>query len=324
MRGKIEKYKILCSIFLFSLMSLISIVQAQVKTQSLDEIRKQGFAYLRVGNWDSARLAFENALKLAAKDPLSLYGSSLALFNLKRFPEASANLEVAVEILSNNKENDQLLADLLVLSAVLSAVQNDNALAITKLEKAVSLYPKHFDANFSLGRAYFGNGEIDKAVNSFRQAIEIQPNDVKSHFFLATALERAGKTKEALTEYRKVLELDPNSADGNLGLGVLLIKTEGDKSEEGLKALQKAIALNENLYEAQVTLGKTLIKLNRSAEAIMPLQKAAQLAPNNPEPHFQLAIAYRKIGKKVESETETEIVKKIHESRRGVTSPPMI
>ncbi len=293
---------------------------AQTNQQNLEAVRKRGFVYLQAGNWEAARTQFEIALGLDSKDTLSIYGSSLALFNLRKYPEAANSLQLAVEILFASKENNQLLADSLVLSAVISAVQNENAVAIEKLERAIKLIPNHFDANFSLGRAYFGNGEIDKSVNSFRQAVLIKPTDVRSRFFLATALERAGTIGEALAEYRKVLELEPNSADGNLGLGVLLIKTEGDKSEEGLKALQKAVAVNPDLYEAQVTLGKTLVRMNRAAEAIEHLQKGAELGPNNPEPHFQLAIAYRKLGRKAEAEAENAIVKKIHEIRRGVST----
>lgn len=288
------------------------------QTQTLDEIRKTGFSYLQKGNWESAQKIFENALSIAPQDALSLYGNSLALFNLNRQQEAMIPVEKAAEILTKSKENNSLLADCLVLSAVISAVQNQNLTAIAKLEKAIALVPNHFDANFSLGRAYFGSGEIDKSVNSFKKAVAIRPNDARSHFYLATALERAGNTPEALAEYQKVLEISPNNADGNLGLAVLLLKTEGDKSEKGLAALQKAVSLNPNLYEAQITLGKTLIRINRANEAIKPLQKAAELAPNNPEPHFQLSIAYRRLGKKAEAEAENAIVKKIHESRRGV------
>jgi Flp pilus assembly protein TadD len=288
------------------------------QSQNLDETRKKGFAYLQAGNWDSAGQMFENALKIAPQDTLSIYGNSLALFNLKQFAEALVNLETGVEILSQKQEKDPLLADLLVLSAVISAVQNENALAIVKLERAVSLVPKHFDANFSLGRAYFGSGEIDKAIGFFRESVAIRPRDIRARFFLATALEKSGNDAAALAEYRKVLELSPNNPEGNLGLGVLLIKTEGEKSVEGLRSLQKALAVKPDLYEGQITLGKTLIRLNRAAEAIAPLQKAAELAPNNPEPHFQLAIAYRKMGKKAEAEAENAIVKEIHESRRSV------
>jgi len=296
---------------------------AQINQQNLETVRKRGFAYLQTGNWESAQTQFQIALAMNPKDTLSIYGNSLALFNLRKYSEAAHNLQLAVEILSERRENNQLLADSLVLSAVISAVQKENALAIEKLEKAIKLIPNHFDANFSLGRAYFGNGEIDKSVNSFRQAVLIKPRDVRSRFFLATALERAENIPEALEEYRKVLELEPNSADGNLGLGVLLIKTEGDRSDEGLRALQQAVAINPNLYEAQITLGKTLVRLNRAAEAIEHLQKGAELAPDNPEPHFQLAIAYRKLGKKAEAEAENAIVKKIHEiRRRGSTQKP--
>lgn len=291
--------------------------------QSLEELRKEGFLKLRTGNWDTANLIFENALKIVPNDALSLYGNSLALFNLEKNAEADEKLNILIEQLSSNKENNQLLADALVLSAVISAVNNQNASAIEKLEKAIVLSPKHFDANFSLGRAYFGNGDIDKAVYFFRESTVIKPDDIRARFFLATALERLGNNSEALAEYRNVLKINPNSADGNLGLGVLLIKTEGESSKEGLEVLQKAVQLNPDLYEGQITIGKTLIKLNRANEAIEPLQKAAQLAPNNPEPHFQLAIAYRRLGKKAEAEAENAIVKKIHESRRKVTEKPL-
>jgi Flp pilus assembly protein TadD len=291
-----------------------------LKQQNLDEIRKKGFAFLQTGDWESASLTFENALNIAPKDSLSLYGKSLALFNLKQFPEAEARLADVFEVLSKTKENNQILADSMVLSAVISAVQNKNSLAIEMLEKAVKIVPTHFDANFSLGRAYFGNGEIEKSVTAFRRAVSIQPSNIKARFFLATALERAENQSDALKEYRVILQLNSNNAEGNLGLGVLLLKIEGDKSVEGLNALQKAIALNNNLYEGQIVLGKTLVRLNRATEAIEHLQKAAELAPNNPEPHFQLAIAYRKLGKKAEADAETEIVKKIHESRRGVSN----
>ncbi len=146
--------------------SLFSGARAQANQQNLEEIRKRGFAYLHDGNWELAQTTFVNALTIEPKDTLSIYGNSLALFNLKKFTEAASRLEIAIEILSKRKENNQLLADSLVLSAIISAVRNENALSITKLQKAISLVPNHFDANFSLGRAYFGNGEIDKAVNS--------------------------------------------------------------------------------------------------------------------------------------------------------------
>lgn len=284
----------------------------------LDELRKQGFAFLQAGNWADAGRIFEQVLIEAKNDALAFYGNALALFNLQKSAAARENIDSAIAILQQTRENDRLLADSMVLSAVIYANGNKNEQAIMELRRATELVPDHFDANLSLGRAYFGNGDIVAAVKTFRRAVTIQPGNLRARFFLATALERSGASAEALKEYRAVVRLNPDYAEGNLGLGVLLLKLEGDSSAEGVQALQRAIALNGNLYEARINLGKTLIRLDRPAEAVEHLQRAAELDPNNPEPHYQLALAYRKTGKTREAAAEMQIVKKIHEARRGI------
>lgn len=284
----------------------------------LEDLRKRGFEYIKTGDWESANSAFVNALAIAPKDGSSLYGSALALFNLKRTPEAEDKLDILFGSVPSIAGTNQLFADALVLSAIISAVQNKNLLAIEKLERATKLVPTHFDAHLSLGRAWFESGEMDKSIGAFRRAVEIQPFHLKARFFLATALERKGDSAAALKEYREILRRNPDHAEGNLGFGALLLKTEGETSTEAVNALLRAVALDDRLYEAHVLLGKTFVRVNRAAEAVNHLKKAADLAPDNPEPHFQLAIAYRKLGRKADAEAETEIVRKIHEARRAV------
>ncbi len=293
--------------------------ESVAKRQDFDKNVKSGFGYLKTSDWELAQSAFDAALEIEPKDGLSLYGKSLAQFNLKQTSAAEITLDTAIRTISSSKEKIYLLADSLVLSAVISAVQNNTSLAIEKLEKAIALVPAHFDANLSLGRAYFGSGRIDESVTAFRRATSIQPDHIKARFFLATALEQQGRSADALKEYRTILNKAPNNVEGNLGLGVLLLKIDGDSSAAGLNALRRAVTLNDRLYEGQIILGKTLVRLNRTTEAIEHLKTAVNLAPSNPEPHFQLAIAYRKLGRKTEADSETEIVKKIHESRRGVS-----
>ncbi|GAC1400476.1 MAG: hypothetical protein NVSMB56_15540 [Pyrinomonadaceae bacterium] len=107
-----------------------------------------------------------------------------------------------------------------------------------------------------------------------------------------------------------------------MGLGALLIKVGGENVSDGIRELQRAVELNAGLYEAQATLGRALIRAGRASEAIEPLRGAAQLAPNNPEPHYQLSIAYRKLGRKAEANEESAVVKQIHETRRKRASSP--
>lgn len=286
--------------------------------QDLDALRKAGFGYLKSAEWERANVTFEKIIAIEQGDYLSLYGNAVALFNLKRPEVAQENVESAIRILSRTKANDRLLADSLVLKAVMIATKGDSESAIEELLKATALVPSHFDAHFTLGRAYFGNGDMERAVSSFRTALGIMPGNTEARFFLATTLERRGDYEEALSEYRAMLSLNKESARANLGLGVLLIKLEGDKSLEGVAALRKAINLNGDLYEARITLGKSLLRTKRADEAVEHLKRAVELAPRNPEPHYQLAMAYTQLGRKKDAAEQFRIVRMIHEERRQV------
>ena len=178
------------------------------------------------------------------------------------------------------------------------------------------LQPEHFDAQLTLGRALFGVGEPAAAVMAFRAALKAKPDDARALFFLATALESAGDSAAALKTYQDLVARNPQAAQGYLGLGVLLLKCDG-KTDKGIQELRIAVTIDPNLYEAQVTLGRALLQRNRADEAVQHLRRAADLAPTNPEPHYQLALAYRRLGLKDKAMEETAIVKRIHEARRG-------
>ncbi|HXG86618.1 MAG TPA: tetratricopeptide repeat protein [Pyrinomonadaceae bacterium] len=295
--------------------------QARPTAENLVAARKIGFALLGENKFNESELVFSEILTNFPADGLSLYGKAVGLFNLKQYSEAENTATKASAIFEKQK-NNAALADVLVLSAVISAVTGKNPAAIEKLKKAVVLAPTHFDANLSLARAFFGNGDLAASIAAFRVALRQQPRNVKANFFLASALERNGETADALNIYRELIKIAPGFAEGYLGLGVLLVKTEGANSSEGLNSLQKAVEINPNLYEAQITLGKTLLRQNKTEQALIYLQKAVELLPGNPEPHYQLLQAFRKLGRKADADAEQAIIKKIHENRRGSSSAP--
>ena len=304
-----------------SVLETIKKLQTNPTPENLAEVRKIGFLLLSEGKFQDAESVFNQILAKSPNDALSLYGKAVGLFNTKQLSAAEVEVSKANNLF-NQQKNYQSLADGLVLSAVISAVRGDNAAAIVKLKKAVELVPNHFDANFSLGRALFGGGDLVNAIAAFRVALNQQPQNIKANFFLATSLERTGETTAALNAYRQLIKIAPNVAEGYLGLGVLLAKTEGATSSEGLNSLQKAVAINPNLYEAQVTLGKIFLQQAKPNEALIHLQQAVKLLPDNPEPHYQLLQVFRRLGKKSEAEAELLIIKEIHEKHRGSSSKP--
>jgi Flp pilus assembly protein TadD len=292
------------------------------------EARAAGFDLLRARRYAEAVEVFDAVVDGMPGDGLSLYGGAVALFNLRRLEEAERVARDAVRVsiaatatptgnlAGGDKIKDQA-AEALTLLGVILAVKGDSAGALSAVTKATALAPKNFDAQLALGRALFGTGNPAGAANAFRTAIALRPKDTTARFFLATSLESTGDYDRAQAEYRELLAIDSTSAEGHLGLGVLLVKLGGDKINEGIEELARAIALNGELYEARITIGRALIQQGRAAEAVEHLQRAVELAPKNPEPHYQLALAYRRLGKTQEAAAEEAIIQKLHSERRG-------
>lgn len=274
---------------------------------------------------------FGALLEKSPREPHALYGAALALFNLRR-PEAAEPLartasEIFLAGVSEQVDKRQSFnqrmrgADALVLLAVIQGATGNDTEALKTVRRAVAIAPEHFDSQFTLGRALYGVGDSAAAASAFRAALKLRPDDAKALFFLATALESAGDADAALAAYRDLVLRQPQSADGHLGLGVLLIKRGGLDVQKGIEELRIAVRIDPNQYEAQVTLGRALLNQKLTAESVYYLKRAAELAPNNPEPHYQLALAYRRLGLNDKAVAETAIVKRIHETRRGEGAP---
>jgi len=294
-----------------------------------------GYALFGAGRFAEAAELFAALVERRPQDASALYGAALATFNSGRAADAEPLARRAVEAArlaakSSNANGTNArthgtdahapgvrTADALVLLAVVLAVRGDDAGALKSAREAAALAPESFDAQFTLGRALYGAGDAAAAARAFRSAVALRPADAQARFFLATSLEQSGDDEGALAAYRELAAREPRAAEGHLGLGVLLVKRGGADADEGLKELARAIEINPDLYEARVALGRALVARGRAAEAIEHLQRAARLAPGNPEPHYQLSLAYRRLGRKAEAEAESEAVRRIHESRRS-------
>ena len=295
-----------------------------------------GYQLIGEGRYAEAAELFGALVARRPRDGAALYGAALAKFNLGRTAEAETLARRAVDVVlpagadtrasdSFTRAENMRAADALVLLAVVLAVRGNDAEALKTVERAARLAPEHFDAQLALGRALYGAGDDAGATRAFRAALALRPSDARARFFLAAALERAGDADAALAEYRELALRQPQAPEGHLGLGVLLTKRGGADAEEGLKELARALALKPDLYEARVTLGRALVASGRAAEAIEHLRRAAELAPGNPEPHYQLSLAYRRLGRSEDAAAESAIVKRIHESRRATgarNAPP--
>lgn len=278
-----------------------------------------GNRLLRSARYSEAAQLFAALAERQPASSIVIYSYALATFNDGKALDAEALAQRAFEIANQSKDADRLQrsADALVLLGVIRAVRGDDSAALKALREAIAFAPNHFDAQFSLGRLLFGMGDDNGAIRAFRIATTLKPSHPQALFFLASTQERSGDIVGALTSYRSLIATHPEMFEGHLGLGVLLTKRGSANREEGLKELRRALEINTNLYEARVALGRALVANGQAQDAIEHLERAAQLAPDNPEPHYQLSLAYRRLGRKDEAAAQAAIVKRIHESRRN-------
>jgi len=81
--------------------------------------------------------------------------------------------------------------------------------AIAKWEWFLSRVPNDVEVLFHLGRLYYNNDLIDKAIGQFVAALSLSPNYSNARYFLAIAYEKQGKTDQALEQLNIISGADP-------------------------------------------------------------------------------------------------------------------
>ncbi|MFN2530954.1 MAG: tetratricopeptide repeat protein [Pyrinomonadaceae bacterium] len=279
-----------------------------------------GGALLREEKFAQAADLFSVLAEKQPNNSLVIYSAALAAFNSGRVPEAEQFARKALNVARIQNETNRL-ADALVLLSVVLAVRKDDAGSLDAAREAVQMAPASFDAQFTLGRALYGAGDDVGAVAAFRKAVALRTGDPQARFFLATALELSGNDDAALVTYKDLITQQPEYAQGHLGAGVLLAKKGRGSFNEAIAELMRALSINPKLYEARIALGRVLLSSGKVAEAVEHFRLATEIAPNNPEPHYQLSLAYRRLGRKQEANAEAAVVQRIHDARRRTKLP---
>jgi tetratricopeptide (TPR) repeat protein len=161
-------------------------------------------------------------------------------------------------------------------------------------------------------------GNWKDAAMEYREVLKKNPNLAGVHYRLGRLLLSAPKTAtsldEARREFEEELKIDPNNAGAEYVLGELA--REDQQWPAAIEHFGRAAKLDAGFADAFVGLGRSLIAGGRPAEAIAPLETAKTLQPDNPVPHFHLATAYRRTGRKQDADRELGLHQQASEKAR--------
>lgn len=149
-------------------------------------------------------------------------------------------------------------------------------------------------------------GKWDEAAFEYRAVLEKNPQTPGIHYRLGRLMlskpRDASTTNDARKEFEAELAIDPSNAGAEFVLGELARQAE--QWDEAISHFSKAAKLDVSFADAFLGLGRSLLAEGRTPEAIPPLETAAKLQPANPTMHYELAIAYRRAGRKADAERE--------------------
>jgi Flp pilus assembly protein TadD len=149
-----------------------------------------------------------------------------------------------------------------------------------------------------------------QVVGSSHKRVPQDPDAVALNNLLAdaqAALDRKDYAAAA-TDYQSYLEKQKDDAAVHFQLGYAF--TALQKFDDAKTQYQKAIDLNPKMAEAYLNLGLTLLNSDPAA-AIAPLQKAAELLPNQQRPKFALGVAYERAKRPTQAIEQYQAAEKL-------------
>lgn len=163
-------------------------------------------AAFTAGNFEAARVAYEQALAQRPDDPETLNNLGQVLVRLGRAKDAVVRFERAIEL---SPEEWAYRFNLARATGELGQWGR----AAAEYRHAVRLFPTDYATQFNLALALHRNGDGQAAIPEFEKAIQLAPGEPSFRVALATSLEAVGRVTDAVAEFRRYLAMAPSAPD---------------------------------------------------------------------------------------------------------------
>jgi tetratricopeptide (TPR) repeat protein len=149
------------------------------------------------------------------------------------------------------------------------------------LEKLVAAYPDDERAQFNLATYYFGQQELEQAVEHYKKATELAPSYSPTYNILGYAYRQQGNYADAEQAFKKYIQLIPNDPNPYDSYAELLLKM--GRFDDSLGQYHKALSIDPYFIPSHFGIAADQMYLGKPEEATAELQKMADQARNDGE-----------------------------------------
>ena len=158
-----------------------------------------------------------------------------------------------------------------------------------------STSPLNFGRNYlSYGALFFQRGYLDQAEVSFQQALHDDPSSAEALYGIGSVYLNQNKNAAARETFERAVKLPANYPDtlpdawNNLGV----IATREGRVDDSVQCFQRALQLNPHHLFSLDNLGNAYRLQKRWDEARKVLERALEVAPQDPEANYSLGMVF--------------------------------
>ena len=208
--------------------------------------------------------------------------------------QSMGNYASAFELLSHAKDIDGNKPEVYYYLAMYLAQMEKDSLALTSLEKAVSLAPKNETYQERLAQFYIGNGKYDKATEAYTRLCDEHSYRTDAMKILLQLYQQEKNYTKMLEVINRIEQVDGESED--LTLSKVRVYELMNKPKDAHKALKELADNHPYDINYQIMLGNWLLQNNKADEAYSIFTKALKEEANNPYAQSSLYDYYKQHG----------------------------
>jgi len=142
------------------------------------------------------------------------------------------------------------------------------------------------------------------STKMFRAAVKANPKEPNVHFGLGYLLWTQKQYPEAVTEFQAELANDPQHAQATLYLGDAYLQL--NRPNDARPLLAKAVESDPSMWLGDLDLGVIDADAGNNNQALVELETAERLKPDEVNVHWRLGRLYRAMGRKDDAKAELE------------------
>ena len=182
--------------------------------------------------------------------------------------------------------------------------------ALARIDRLIAARPDYYDALVARGNLLRLHERWSEAADEYSRALDLVGTLEREHwtvvYFRAISRERSGQWNLAEADFRTALRLEPDHPSVLNYLGYSLVD-QGEKLEEAMAMIEKAVELRPNDGYIVDSLGWAHYQLGDYEEAVKHLERAIGLSCGDHQCSSDAVIndhlgdAYWRVGRKVEA-----------------------